>query len=82
MSCGCAVLTSDRGAMREVAGGAAQTANPESVPALAQGLENVLRDEAWRANLRELGRRRAEDFSPQKLALSTLQAYVSALVAK
>lgn len=80
MSCNCAVLTSDRGAMREVAGGAAQTANPESVPALAQGLENVLLDAAWRENLRELGRRRAEEFSPEKLALSTLQAYVSALM--
>ena len=82
MNCNCAVLTSDRGAMREVAGGAAQTASPESVPALAQGLENVLRDEAWRQNLRELGRKRAEDFSPEKLALATLQAYVSALMVK
>lgn len=81
MSRGCAVLTSDRGAMREVAGGAAQTANPESVPALAQGLENVLRDEAWRQNLSDLGRARAEEFSPQALALSTLQAYVSAQMA-
>jgi len=82
MSCGCAVLTSNRGSMREVAGGAAQTSNPESVPALAQGLENVLRDEAWRQNLRELGRARAQEFSPEKLALETLQAYVSAAMAK
>ncbi len=82
MSCGCAVLTSDRGAMREVAGGAAQTANPESVPALAQGLENVLRDDGWRQNLRELGHRRAQEFSTEALALSTLQAYVSALMSK
>ncbi len=81
MSCGCAVLTSDRGAMREVAGGAAQTANPESVPALAQGLENVLRDAAWRENLCELGRRRAAEFSPEALALATLQAYLAALMA-
>jgi glycosyltransferase involved in cell wall biosynthesis len=81
MSCHCAVLTSDRGAMREVAGGAAQTCDPESVPALAQGLENVLRDESWRANLRTMGLKRALEFSPEKLALQTLQAYVSAAMA-
>jgi glycosyltransferase involved in cell wall biosynthesis len=78
MACGCPVLTSDRGAMREVAGGAAQTARPDSVPALAQGLENVLCDDAWRQNLKQAGLKRASDFSTEKMALETLQAYVSA----
>jgi glycosyltransferase involved in cell wall biosynthesis len=80
MACGCPVLTSDRGAMREVAGGAAQTCNPDSVDSIAQGLDNLLRDAEWRRSLVRRGRVRAGEFSSQRLALDTLQIYTSAIV--
>jgi glycosyltransferase involved in cell wall biosynthesis len=74
MACGCPVLTSDRGAMREVAGNAAQTARPDSVPALAQGLENVLCDDAWRENLKQAGLERVLNFMHAGFAAKSCSA--------
>ena len=75
MACGCAVLTSDRGAMSEVAANAAQRVEPESIEAIARGLENVLNDAPWRENLVRLGRERAAEFSVERHAQQTLEVY-------
>lgn len=78
MACGCAVLTSDRGAMREVAGNAAQSADPHSIESIARALENVLCDVPWRDNLQLMGCARAAEFSVERHALATLECYISA----
>lgn len=75
MNCGTPVLTSDRGAMREVAGGAAQEANPYDVHALTDALERVLSDKSYAAQLRERGKKRAAQFSVEQLAGQTLNVY-------
>ena len=75
MSCGAPVLTSDRGAMHEVAGGAAEEANPYDVNSISAGLEAVLSNENYAAQLRERGKKRAAEFTVQQLAKQTLEIY-------
>lgn len=79
MSCGAPVLTTNRGAMHEVAGGAAQEANPYDVYALSLALEAVLGDEKHADDLRLRGKKRAAYFSVEKLAQQTLAVYQSVL---
>jgi len=79
MASGCAVLSSDCGAMREVSGAAAQSADPTSIESLSRGLENVLNDTPWRENLRRKGREHAAQFTLERHAQTTLQCYLSAL---
>ncbi len=78
MACSCAVLTSEYGAMSEVAGGAAQHVAPSSIESIARGLENVLCDEPWRENLVHLGRERAAEFTVERHAQQTLSVYRAA----
>lgn len=78
-ACGTAVLTSDRGAMREVAGDAAQLVDPYSVTSIADGLAKVLLDETWRKELAQRGKLRAAQFSVERQAQATLDVYRSAL---
>lgn len=75
MACGAPVLTSDCGATREVAGDAAQLAEPRDISSIAAGLEAVLGDENHAARLREMGKRRAAAFTIEKLAEATLAVY-------
>jgi glycosyltransferase involved in cell wall biosynthesis len=75
MACGAPVLTSDRGAMHEVAGGAAQEANPYDVNALTTELQAILSDENHAAVLRERGKKRAAEFTVERLAAQTLKVY-------
>lgn len=77
MSCGTPVLTSDRGAMREVAGDAAQLVNPHDTASIAAGLEAILGDEAYAAQLCERGKTRAAQFTVGNLAQGTLAVYKS-----
>ncbi len=75
MACGAPVLTSNCGAMKEVAGGAAQLCNPRDISSLAAGLEAVLGDDERATQLRELGHQRATAFTAKKLAKKTLAVY-------
>lgn len=60
---GIPVLTSARGALREVAGDAALFMDPEDPVSIRDGLVRILTDDALRATLRERGFRRAQQFS-------------------
>lgn len=60
---GIPVLTTARGALREVAGDAALFVDPDDPLSLRDGLVRILTDEALRAELRERGFRRAQQFS-------------------
>jgi glycosyltransferase involved in cell wall biosynthesis len=75
MACGAPVLTSDCGAMKEVAGDAAQLCNPREVDSISDALEAVLTDETLTASLRLKGSARAAEFTVEKLAQETLSVY-------
>ncbi|MDT0213266.1 glycosyltransferase family 1 protein [Rothia sp. ARF10] len=73
MACGCPVVTSDRSAMPETAGGAALLATPDDPRALAEAIVAACGDEGPR--LRELGPGRAAEFTWSATAKSTLEVY-------
>ncbi len=63
MAGGTPVLISDIPALTEVAGGAAEIADPYNTSSIAQGIKRLIRDTARRAELIEAGKRRALEFS-------------------
>ena len=79
MACGTPVVCSSTTSLAEVAGGAAELADPEDAASVARALAAVLGSAARRAQLRELGRRRADEFSWERCAEQTAAAYRRAL---
>jgi glycosyltransferase involved in cell wall biosynthesis len=73
MACGCPVVTSDRSAMPETAGGAAVLADPEDPASLAAAIVSATGDAGPR--LRELGPARAAQFTWAATAKATLEVY-------
>jgi glycosyltransferase involved in cell wall biosynthesis len=80
MASGAPVVTSDRGAMREVAGDAALLVDPDSPRAIAQALLRIAGDAALRADLRARGLARAADFTWDRAAADYARAYRDAAV--
>jgi glycosyltransferase involved in cell wall biosynthesis len=74
MACGCPVIVSDRGALPEIAGGAAIVAKPNPRN-LSEALLAVLCDGALRKSLKTAGLRRAADFSWERAARETSRVY-------
>ena len=72
MAQGIPVLTSDRGATREVADNAAILIDPESVSSIRDGLIRLLKDDALRSELSRRGVERAASFSWERTAQDTL----------
>ena len=79
MACGTPVLTSSTSALREIAGGFAYLVDPMDVDAIARGIGVLTSDAKVRADLSELGKKRALDFSWDKAAEKTLGVYAAAL---
>lgn len=75
MATGTPVLCSDAAALPEVSGEAAALFEPMDVKALAAQLARGLEDEAWRTAASAAGRQRAAQFSWQRCAELTAQAY-------
>jgi glycosyltransferase involved in cell wall biosynthesis len=75
MTCGAPVIASTRGAIPEVANGAALLMDAEDDVALAEHLTRVLGDRAEAARLRALGFERAAQFSWTATARSILASY-------
>ena len=73
MACGCPVVTSDTSAMPETAGGAAALSDPKDPASIAKVIIDVLGPE--RDRMRDLGLRRAAQFSWGATAASTLDVY-------
>ena len=63
MACGCPVLTSDRFGTKEIAGDAALLVDPESLDAIAAGIDRLLNDQELRAAKIAAGERRAGEFT-------------------
>jgi len=79
LACGVPTLASDRSSLPEVAGEAALLVDPESVDAIAAGLERLICDEDLRRLLSERGPRQAARFSWAGCAQATVRAYQAAL---
>jgi glycosyltransferase involved in cell wall biosynthesis len=73
MATGCPVVTSDRSAMPETAGGAALLADPNDPESIARALEAACGTEG--TLLRKLGLERAQDFTWGATAERTLEVY-------
>ncbi len=71
-NCEVPVITSNIGAMPEVAGGAAELVDPNSVDSIAEGIANVVRG---RKALVEKGKTWVKNFSWEKTAQMTLSVY-------
>ena len=79
MACGVPVLTSSTSALQEIAGGYAYLVDPMDVDAIARGIADLATDPARRAELIELGKRRAAEFSWDRAAQQTLRVYAETL---
>ncbi len=68
MACGCPVVTSNNGAVAEVAGMGAELVDPMDEESIAAGMSRILCDKEHRARLKEKGRMRASEFSWESTA--------------
>lgn len=75
MASGTPVITSDRGAMAEVAGDAAMLVDPTSPESIADGMMRLLHDSAVRGKLRRAALGRAAGFTWSRCAAGTLDVY-------
>jgi glycosyltransferase involved in cell wall biosynthesis len=62
MASGTPVVTSDYGAMAEVAGDAAETVDPRDVSAIAAAMRRIRDDSTWAETLRRRGLQRADRY--------------------
>ncbi|RMH05280.1 MAG: glycosyltransferase family 1 protein [Planctomycetota bacterium] len=79
MAAGTPVLCSDRGALPEVAGGAARLFDADDAEGLADLLLRIEEDRELRADLRAAGLARSAAFTWEACARGTLEAYRRAL---
>jgi glycosyltransferase involved in cell wall biosynthesis len=75
MACGCPVLSSDRGALAEVVGGAAMVVDPDHEEVFAQQLNRFANDADLRLDLRDAGLEHARQFDWARAAEATLGVY-------
>ncbi len=75
MACGCPVIASHGGSLKEVAGNSAFIVNPENIESIAGGLRTVFDSEIRQRELREKGLVVAGSFSWEKTAQETLKMY-------
>lgn len=75
MQCGCPVVTSNVSSLPEVGGKACLYVHPESADELSEKLLAVIQNKALQNEISEKGIERAKEFSWEKCAGKTLQAY-------
>jgi glycosyltransferase involved in cell wall biosynthesis len=75
MACGVPVLAGAVPPLLELGQGAALLVDPESQSAIASGLDVLLRDADLRAELRQAGLRRAQEYSWARVAETALETY-------
>ncbi len=77
MACGTPVITSNIGALPEIAGEAALLVEKDDHAAVANSIDAILQDIKMADQLRVAGLKRAAEFSWQALAQKTLNTYLS-----
>jgi len=75
MSVGTPVVTSNRGAMAEVADDAAHLVDPTEPMSIASGIQVVLDDDEYHETLSQRGKSRSAQFSWSRTARRTLEVY-------
>lgn len=75
MACGTPVVAASRGSLPEVAGDAALLVDPKQPAEIAFALHRVLSDRNLRQDMIQRGLRRVADFTWEKTANGTLEAY-------
>lgn len=75
MACGCPVITSNRGALPEIAAGGAQIFDPADCDGMGRALAGLLINSSLREYWRERALCRAADFSWKETARKTIAAY-------
>jgi glycosyltransferase involved in cell wall biosynthesis len=78
-ACGAPVITSNRGAMAEVAGDAALLVDPTNVDGIAAAISRALTDESERQRMRAAGLARVAQFNRPAVARRALAMYEAAL---
>ncbi len=76
-ACGCPVVSSKAGSLKEVGGDAALYFDPKKDKEIQEKIEQVLKSEKLRDELREKGKKRYKEFSWQKMAKQTLALYTA-----
>jgi glycosyltransferase involved in cell wall biosynthesis len=72
MASGCSIVTANRYATAELAGGVGVLVDPEDVESIADGMHRVVTDQILRQQLIAAGRERIKDFSWEKCARETM----------
>jgi glycosyltransferase involved in cell wall biosynthesis len=75
MNCGCPVITTEAGSLKEVAGNAAYFVDPYSAGDIAKALHEVFSSNELRMRLSEKGLLQAKKFSWEKTAEVTISIY-------
>lgn len=81
-ACQCPVLLSNASCFPEVAQQAALYFEPDSSISMANQMERVYQEEALRQQLIQNGTKRAQDFSPEKVAKETMAVYQKVVAGK
>ena len=79
MNCGCPVITSKEGSLKEVAGDAVFYVDAYNLESIADGIRNVYENETLAKSLSENGFLQAKNFSWKKTVFETLGIYKSLL---
>ena len=79
MNCGCPVITSKEGSLKEVAGDAVFYVDAYDLESIADGIRNVYENETLAKSLSEKGFLQAKNFSWKKTVFETLGIYKSLL---
>jgi len=75
MACGCPVITSNRGSLKEVVAGAALLVDPEDKDDIKVKMTQLYIDEKLRKELVEFGKKNVEKFSWRKAAEEIIKIY-------
>ncbi len=75
MACGCPVVTSNGGSLKEVAGDGAQVCDPMDVRGMAEAMVALLQRKELRERWRAAGLRRVKEFSWNAAAQQTVAVY-------
>jgi glycosyltransferase involved in cell wall biosynthesis len=79
MACGCPVITSKEGSLKEVAGDAAFYIDAYDVESIVVGIKKVFDDQKLQKELKEKGLEQIEKFSWKKTAEETIRVYKGVL---
>jgi alpha-1,3-rhamnosyl/mannosyltransferase len=75
MACGTPAVVADRGALPEITGGCALTADPESAEAIGAAIRSLVHDDSLRRELRRRGLDWVRPFTWERTARETFDAY-------